>query len=147
MPWDRIRNEFIRGTAKVRRLGDKLRETRLRWYGHVRRRGEDYIGRRILRMGLPGMRKRKDQGEGIKMQLEEIWRRWGLRRKRLRTGKDGDVKSAVATPKGSSRKTKILLLTDNSGHNQMFASNFCVSQRRQLLTVLFLPVGSWSTVF
>ena len=55
---DRIRNEFIRGTAKVRRLGDKLRETRLRWYGHVRRIGEDYIGRRILSMGLPGKRKR-----------------------------------------------------------------------------------------
>ena len=40
------------------------------------------------------------------MQLEKTWRWWGLRRKRLRTGKDGDVKSAVVTPKGSSRKKK-----------------------------------------
>ncbi|KAK3543159.1 hypothetical protein QTP70_011954 [Hemibagrus guttatus] len=35
---DRIRNEFIRGTAHVGRLGDKVRETRLRWFGHVQRR-------------------------------------------------------------------------------------------------------------
>ncbi|KAK3521037.1 hypothetical protein QTP86_003681 [Hemibagrus guttatus] len=35
---DRIRNESIRGTAHVGRLGDKVRETRLRWFGHVQRR-------------------------------------------------------------------------------------------------------------
>ncbi|KAK3506551.1 hypothetical protein QTP70_009032 [Hemibagrus guttatus] len=35
---DRIRNEFIRGTAHVGRLGDKVREARLRWFGHVQRR-------------------------------------------------------------------------------------------------------------
>ncbi|KAK3564321.1 hypothetical protein QTP86_012406 [Hemibagrus guttatus] len=35
---DRIRNEYIRGTAHVGRLGDKVREDRLRWFGHVQRR-------------------------------------------------------------------------------------------------------------
>ncbi|KAK3543779.1 hypothetical protein QTP70_027191, partial [Hemibagrus guttatus] len=35
---DRIRNEYIRGTAHVGRLGDKDREARLRWFGHVQRR-------------------------------------------------------------------------------------------------------------
>ncbi|KAK3517800.1 hypothetical protein QTP70_018963, partial [Hemibagrus guttatus] len=35
---DRIRNEYIRGTAHVGRLGDKVKETRLRWFGHVQRR-------------------------------------------------------------------------------------------------------------
>ncbi|KAK3562732.1 hypothetical protein QTP86_005733 [Hemibagrus guttatus] len=35
---DRIRNEYIRGTSHVGRLGDKVRETRLRWFGHVQRR-------------------------------------------------------------------------------------------------------------
>ncbi|KAK3514351.1 hypothetical protein QTP70_015880 [Hemibagrus guttatus] len=35
---DRIRNEYIRGTAHVGRFGDKLREARLRWFGHVQRR-------------------------------------------------------------------------------------------------------------
>ncbi|KAK3551090.1 hypothetical protein QTP70_012176 [Hemibagrus guttatus] len=45
---DRIRNEYIRGTAHVGRLGDKVREARLRWFGHVQRRetvqsGSDHI--------------------------------------------------------------------------------------------------------
>ncbi|KAK3518442.1 hypothetical protein QTP70_000659 [Hemibagrus guttatus] len=40
---DRIRNEYIRGTAHVGRLGDKVREARLRWLGHVQRRENFYI--------------------------------------------------------------------------------------------------------
>ncbi|KAK3560325.1 hypothetical protein QTP86_006298 [Hemibagrus guttatus] len=51
---DRIRNEYIRGTAHVGRLGDKVREARLRWFGHVQRRESEYIGRRMLDMELPG---------------------------------------------------------------------------------------------
>ncbi|KAK3508896.1 hypothetical protein QTP70_013717 [Hemibagrus guttatus] len=39
---DRIRNEYIRGTAHVGRLGDKVREARLRWFGHVQRRENLY---------------------------------------------------------------------------------------------------------
>ncbi|KAK3517721.1 hypothetical protein QTP70_016496, partial [Hemibagrus guttatus] len=35
---DRIRNKYIRGTDHVGRLGDKVREARLRWFGHVQRR-------------------------------------------------------------------------------------------------------------
>ncbi|MCJ8731241.1 hypothetical protein PDJAM_G00197160 [Pangasius djambal] len=53
---DRIRNEYIRGTAHVARLGDKVREARLRWFGHVQRREREYIGRRMLDMELPGRR-------------------------------------------------------------------------------------------
>ncbi|KAK3539478.1 hypothetical protein QTP70_008874 [Hemibagrus guttatus] len=55
---DRIRNEYIRGTAHVGRLGDRVRETRLRWFGHVQRRESEYIGRRMLDMELPGRRQR-----------------------------------------------------------------------------------------
>ncbi|KAK3570787.1 hypothetical protein QTP86_025428 [Hemibagrus guttatus] len=40
---DRIRNEYIRGTAHVGRLGDKVREARLRWFGHVQRREMDSL--------------------------------------------------------------------------------------------------------
>ena len=55
---DKIRNEYIRGTAQVGKFGEKTREARLRWYGHLRRKDEGYIGRRMLRMELPGKRKR-----------------------------------------------------------------------------------------
>ena len=50
------RNEVIRGTTQTRRLGEKARETRLRWCGHVQRRDRGYIGRRMLEIELPGRR-------------------------------------------------------------------------------------------
>ena len=56
---DKIRNKFIRGTAKVERLGMKMREGKLRWYGHVMRRYQEYVGRKIMEMELPGKRKRR----------------------------------------------------------------------------------------
>ena len=40
------------------RVGEKTREARLRSYGHVRRKDDGYIGRMMLRMELPGSRKR-----------------------------------------------------------------------------------------
>ena len=43
---DKIRNEYIRGTGKVERLGMKMREGKLRWYGHVVRRDQEYVGRK-----------------------------------------------------------------------------------------------------
>ena len=55
---DKIRNEYITGTAQVGRFGEKTREARLRWYGHVLRKDYGYIGRRMLRTELPGKRKR-----------------------------------------------------------------------------------------
>ncbi|KAK3574713.1 hypothetical protein QTP86_015385 [Hemibagrus guttatus] len=55
---DRIKNEYFRGTVHVGRLRDKVREARLRWFGHVQRRESEYIGRRMLDMELPGRRQR-----------------------------------------------------------------------------------------
>ena len=39
-------------------LGEKLREARLRWFGHAQRRDSGDIGRRMLEMELPGRRPR-----------------------------------------------------------------------------------------
>ena len=55
---DEIRNEHIRGTVKVERLEMKMREGRLRWYGYVMRRDQEYVGRKMMEMELPGKRKR-----------------------------------------------------------------------------------------
>ena len=55
---DKIRNEHIRSTVKVERLGMKVREGRLRWYGHVMRRDQEYVGRKMMEMELPGKRRR-----------------------------------------------------------------------------------------
>ena len=42
----------------MRELSDKLREGRLRCYGHVRRRENNYVGNRVMRMNT-GRRKRE----------------------------------------------------------------------------------------
>ena len=54
---DKIRNEHIRSTVKVERLGMKMREGRLRWYGHVMRR--------------PRVWRKKDDGNGVTRKEEE----------------------------------------------------------------------------
>ena len=54
---DRERNVDVRKELQVRELSDKLREGRLCWYGHVRRRENNYVGNRVMRMNT-GRRKR-----------------------------------------------------------------------------------------
>ena len=53
-----IINERIRGTTKVGEITKKVQERRLKWYGHVMRREEHYIGRRAMVMKVQGRRKR-----------------------------------------------------------------------------------------
>ncbi|KAL0881976.1 hypothetical protein ABMA27_001728 [Loxostege sticticalis] len=45
---DRVRNEHIRGSFKVTPVPEKLKETRLRWYGHIMRREENYSVKTVL---------------------------------------------------------------------------------------------------
>ena len=54
---DKIKNEHIRSTVKVEWLGMKMREGRLRWYGHVMRRDQEYVGRKMMEMELLGKRR------------------------------------------------------------------------------------------
>ena len=55
---DRVRNKYIWGTSKIRRIGEKLRGERLRWFGHLKRREESYLGRRVMGFDIPGRRTR-----------------------------------------------------------------------------------------
>ena len=54
---NKIRNGYIRRTTHMGQFGEKIREARLGWYGHVRRKDDWYIVRRMLRMALPGNKK------------------------------------------------------------------------------------------
>ena len=73
---DRVRNETVRNRLKVEKITDRLRRARLKWYGHVERRDENYVGRRVMNMALPGKRKRgrpkRRWCDNIKEDLEEI---------------------------------------------------------------------------
>ena len=55
---DKIRNVHIRGTVKVVEASSKAQEKRLQWYGHVKRRDEEYVGVRTMRMEVAGRRRR-----------------------------------------------------------------------------------------
>ena len=55
---DKIRNEYIRSTVKVEQLEMNMREGRLKWYGHVKRRDQEYVGRKMMEMELSEKRKR-----------------------------------------------------------------------------------------
>ncbi|CAH9091174.1 unnamed protein product [Cuscuta epithymum] len=54
LPWmcghtrkNRLKNEIIRQKVRVAPIKDKMQESRLRWFGHVRRRPNDAPVRRL----------------------------------------------------------------------------------------------------
>ena len=55
---DHVRNENIKERLKVESIAERCRKARLRWVGHVKRRDQDYLGRKTLEMVPPGRRKR-----------------------------------------------------------------------------------------
>ena len=73
---DKIRNEHIRSTLKVQRLGMKMREGRLGWYEHVMRRDQEYVGKKVMEMELTGKWKRgrskKRFLDIVKEDMEEV---------------------------------------------------------------------------
>ena len=78
---DKIRNEYIRGTVKVERLVMKVREGRLKWYGHVMRRDLKYVERRLTEMELPGKRKRGRRNRRFLDVVKKDMRKVGGRKK------------------------------------------------------------------
>ncbi len=63
--WTEFRNERIRGTTKVGEISKKVQKSRLKWYGHVLRREDEYVGKSVMGMEVPGKRSRGRQ-----------WREW-----------------------------------------------------------------------
>jgi len=76
---DKKRNDDIRrilGVACITDKADKVREARLRWFGHVQRREEEDCVRRILEADVHGKRSRGRQRKRwidvVKYNMEDL---------------------------------------------------------------------------
>ncbi|PHT31904.1 tRNA(His) guanylyltransferase 2 [Capsicum baccatum] len=74
---DRVRNETIREKVGVTPVVCKMREVRLSWFGHVKRRGMDAPVHRCERLALDGFRRgrgrsKKYWGEVIRRDMEQL---------------------------------------------------------------------------
>jgi len=74
---DKIRNEVIRGRIGVASIENKIREARLRWFGHIRRRSMDALVRRCEKLDRPdfrrsGGRPKKSWSEVIRRNLKTL---------------------------------------------------------------------------
>ncbi len=83
---DRIRNERNRGTTKVGEISNTVQGSRLKWYEHVLRREEEYVGRRVMVMEVPGKEGEEDQSGGGWITSGTTCRRGGCRRRTRKTG-------------------------------------------------------------
>ena len=55
---DHVRNQSIQEDAKVCQMSTFLRQKRLHWYGHVKRREADNLSRKVMDMDVTGKRRR-----------------------------------------------------------------------------------------
>ena len=55
---DHVRNQSIQEDAKMCQMSTFLRQKRFNLYGHIRRREEDNLSRKIMDMVVPGKRRR-----------------------------------------------------------------------------------------
>ena len=87
---DKIRNKYIRGTVKVERLGMKMKEG-LRWYGHVMKRDQEYVGKKIIEMELPGKRKRERPKRRFLDVVKEDMGKVGAKETDVEIGQFGEI--------------------------------------------------------
>ena len=55
---DKVRNVTTRSRLNVESIATKARESRLRWFAHVKRRDDNYVGKQVLEMKVQGKGRR-----------------------------------------------------------------------------------------
>ncbi|KAF3622449.1 putative glycerol-3-phosphate dehydrogenase [NAD(+)]-like isoform X1 [Capsicum annuum] len=69
---DRVQNETIREKVGVTPVENKMREVRLRWFGHVMRRGMGALVHRCERLALDGFRRGRGRPNKTNFLQEEV---------------------------------------------------------------------------
>ena len=75
-----------------------MSEGRLRWYGHVMRRDQEYVGRKMIEIELPGKRKRGRPKRRFLKLVKEDMGKLVQRRQTLKIGQFGERRYALAAP-------------------------------------------------
>ena len=89
-----VRNQVIQEDAKICQMPPFLRQKRLNWYGHIRRREEDNLSREMMDMVVPGKRRRgRPRRRGIGLTTTgTIWRNANWQMTWLKTDRDSTGK-------------------------------------------------------
>ncbi|VDO86619.1 unnamed protein product [Heligmosomoides polygyrus] len=95
---DRIRNDAIRQKSGVAPIADKMREARLRWYGHVLRGKEDSVRKIGLELEVSGKRPRGRPKQRWSDTLHTDMKIAGVHLIKRRIGKGGVVTPEERTP-------------------------------------------------
>ena len=114
---DRVRNEEIRKRLGTTEMGKWCRQERLRWYGHVKRREDDYVGRRAMEMRMPGQRKRgrpkRRWLDCIKEDMRSSWcepRRYTRQEEVKEVGPHGSNATAISGTSWKKKQKKFNIL-------------------------------------
>src|SRR6218665_850401 len=94
---DRRRNEDIREVLGVACITDKVREARMRWFGHVMRREDGCCIKRIINAEVYGRRSRGRQKKRWRDKIQEDLKTMKLK-KTLMIETSGEGGSAWLTP-------------------------------------------------
>ena len=78
-----------------------VQESRLKWYGHVFRREDEYVGKRVMGMEVPGKRRR---GRPNRRWLDSIRNDLSERGLSEETGLAGGVSQDTSTPHKSGKR-------------------------------------------
>ena len=99
---DHVRNDNTMEILKVESITERCRKARLMWFGHVKRREHEYVGRQTLEMVPPGRRKRARPKQRWMVSVNQYMRTIGTTKDEVHdiTGWRRIV-SAAATPQPS----------------------------------------------
>ena len=71
----------------MREISKKVQESRLKWYGHVLRREDEYLGKSVMGMEVPGENKeRKTEADVVGQHQERLVEERIVRGGRARPG-------------------------------------------------------------
>ena len=84
-------------------ISKKVQESRLKWYGHVSRREDEYVGKRVMGWRCRGKEGEEDQRSGGGwIASGTTSRRGGCQRRTRKTGLGGGVSQDTSTSKNRS---------------------------------------------